>query len=286
MTAVGGGGYRGGRFWDQPDALLGNTRATQKAVDWCNCIMVHNGYLPKTLNVKGKRIICMYHSEPHRVDRSLERRGVQAYVIAQGHALLYPGLAVLPNLVDIYDPLMRPPADRREPDGKVRIGFSPSNRHGVEYMRKYRYSPKGWPECVPILKRLTADKRIEFTVWEDVPFRKCMEERRYCHIILDEVITGSYHRCTLEACSHGQVALNGIDKDVRQVLARVTGGEGIGWVRTSVNALEDSIMYLVEHPRILCDQMLSARRWAEEYWDPHNLWGSFYEPALRKGAVV
>jgi hypothetical protein len=290
-TLTGHPGYGDGRLWARPDVNWSQVREAQKLVSWADVIMLHNGARhPRTAQLAHfftrKRLLSYYHSEPHRVDRKWERAGVTAYVIAQGHSLLYPGLGVLPNLVDIHHPLMKPPADR--PAGKKFVlAYSPSNKHPHSKMvaQNLPFSSKGYPEVQPALRKLAARKDITISEFTGVPFEKCMAKRKMCHLILDEVVTGSYHRCSLEACSHAQLAINFLHRDVEAIVQRVTGCHSTPWLRSSADSLYEVVAGAVENPRGTMEMMKEARAWMEKYWDPKALLERFYIPAFRMARI-
>lgn len=280
-----GAGYADGRHWTPgPDAFMRNIQAAHKLIAWADVVMVHNGRIPHPFNLRGKRLLCYYHSEPRNVDRRLERHGVPAYVIAQGHALLYPGLPRLPNLIDPDDALMRP--EKEAPALPVRIGYAPSNKHGADYMRVNRYSPKGWPETMPTLERLRKEGLADIRVFHGVPFRKCMEDRKGCDIFIDEVLTGSYHRCTLEACCHRQVPVNFVCEEVRRLVAEVSGSAALPWLRSNAETLYDTLRHLIADREGLERQMADCRRWVEADWSPRKLLTQWYLPAFARAKVL
>lgn len=286
-SLVGGLGYRDGRQWGPPDGLIRDARVAHQLVDWADVIVVHNGSWPRAANPHGKRIISYYHSEPRNVHRQFEQSGQPAYVIAQGHAALYPNMRVLPNIIDIEDGLMQPlyHKERPLPCDRVVVGYAPSNKHGRDYMSKNRFSAKGWPETMPVLEKLKREKVIDLRLFVGVPFGKCMEQRKACHIFVDEVITGSYHRSTLEACSHAQVAVNAMDETTRGILSRIIGGTTVPWIRSSPEALEETLRGLVKDPCRLEELCLESRAWMEDHWHPKTLLERWWIPALQ-GAKV
>jgi len=286
VSAVGGAGYPDGRQWFPPTAYLRDTRAVLRLIAQCDVAIIHNGRIPPPYNLrmfKGKRLLCYYHSEPFHLDRSLERAGFPAYVIAQGHSLLYPGMRVLPNLVDLEWDLMLPPSptERQHPCKGIVVAFSPSNKHGADFMRQARFSPKGWPETVPVLERMRGRKQIIPMVLFGLPFEECMKQRRLAHIVVDEVLTGSYHRCTLEACSHAQVPVNACCPEIRKVVATVAGTDELPWVISSPAKLESDLAELVLDCCALHDRQLACRSWVERHWRPDVLWSRWWEPAIQ-----
>lgn len=280
-----GAGYRDGRRWGPPDALLRDARAAIQLIEWADVVMIHNGHVPKNLerHLRGKRAICYYHSEPHRVNRDLERRGIPAYVIAQGHALLYKR-PVLPNVVDIDDELLKPDENRSQP---WRIGYAPSNRHSyeTECARKNLYSSKGFPEVQRPLRELQ-DMGVKVHTFEGVPYERCLQTRKQLHFMLDEVVTGSYHRCTLEACAQGQVAINAVSPEVEALVLEFSGGEKPPWLRATPESLVPEVTQLIADPQRLAERMAASRAWMENHWHPRRLLNHFYLAALRNSRVL
>lgn len=285
-TLMGGAGYKDGRRWGPPDALFGQIGAAQQLLDWADVVMVHNGHVPRNLTLKSKRVLCYYHSEPHRVDHSLERRGVPTYIIAQGHSLLYAGKPVLPNLIDPADPLLQPDETRDCANGII-IAHSPSNRHAQKDMlrRRMAYSAKGWPEMQPAIERLKA-AGMKFELFEGVPYKDLMVRRRKAHIIVDEVVTGSYHRCTLEAMCHGQLVVNGLSPQVRKVLSLVVGDEPVPWLVTNPKRMADDILAATSDYDRFQEMMAASRAWVVKHWDPQKLLESWYLPAFKKAKLI
>ncbi len=283
--------YPDGRAWDRPDANLADPRGAVPLIKWADAIVLHNGGHHRNMRIyhqhfKGKKLISYYHSEPHRVDRSWERRGIPTYVIAQGHSLLYPKLPVLPNLVDIFDELMlpAPPLQRPEPCKLPVVGYAPSNRQKTvremhNLMKAYRYSSKGYPVTKPVLDRL-AGEGWKTNIYWGIPFRLCMVRRKECHVFVDEVVTGSYHRSTLEACSHAQVAVNFISEPVRDIVKRIADAKDVPFLRSNSESLYEEMKRLQAEPCLMKEMGEHSRRWMETHWHPKVLLERWWLPAL------
>lgn len=295
-TCTGPSGYRDGRMWAKPDANLANGILTRKLIAWADVVLLHNGgmYRIKTYDraLRSKKLLCYHHSEPtppcpsKRVSRRWAKAGVPEYVIAQGHALMYPNVPVLPNLIDINWELMRP-LRKGLARPFVKIGYAPSNRQTSlnqhnSFMKQYRYSSKGWFYTKPILDRLSKMPGVVVETYWGIPFEECMKRRRDCDIFIDEVVTGSYHRSTLEAMAHGQVAINGISRETWAVVRRVTGSEVAPWVRCGPKDLETVLLDLINDRQRIHDVGVRARQWMENYWHPRKLLEKFYVPAFEK----
>lgn len=199
---------------------------------------------------------------------------------------MYPNVPTLPNLVDINHPLMQP-AGKTPLKPYIKIGYAPSNRQVSKtqhdaFMKNYRYSSKGWFFTKPVLDRLGKMPGVVVEIYFGVPFEKCMELRKDCDIFIDEVVTGSYHRSTLEAMSHGQVAINNISRETWQVVRGICGAEIAPWVRTGPEDLEHTLLDLIKDKKRTHDIGYRARQWMEDYWDPRTLLQKHYIPAFEK----
>lgn len=287
-TLIGYHVYKDGRTYGQPDASLGDYRRAIELVAWADTIVLHNGgrhHHVKRLNLRGKKAIAYYHSEPQHLDRSWEKRGVPAYVIAQGHALLYPGMPVLPNMVDLDDPRLQPLA--RDLDGEIILGWAPSTRvDNPEFCKTFPFSSKGWNRTRPVLDRIFKDGVADVRIFERMPWAECMKARMPCHIMLDEVVTGSYHRSTLEAGCQGQLVINALDERVRQIIVKLTGAVDVPWLRASPETLYDELRTIVSDRRGLGERMAASRAWMEAHWSPQTLLARHWLPALEKAPMI
>ena len=287
-TLIGYHVYKDGRTWGKPDGSLADIRRARELVAWADVIVLHNGgkhHVVRNLPLGGKRCICHYHSEPPQVDRQWEKRGVPAYIIAQGHSLLYPGFPTLPNMVNFDDPALQPMS--RHVDGEIIIGYAPSNTIDTPQFRKdFPFSSKGWPSTKPVLDRVFKEGLADVRVYRGLPWRECMEARKPCHIFIDEVVTGSYHRSTLEAGCHGQLAINALSEPVRKIVLGLTGASNVPWLRSSVETLYDELRAVIADRRGLGERMESTRKWMQTYWHPEALLNRFWLPALERAPMA
>lgn len=293
-AATGPSKYPDGRKWDAPDANLADIRKTRALLSWADVVLLHNGGMHRVKMYDGmlraKRLLCYYHSEPSppcpakRVSRRWESKGIHSYVIAQGHSILYPKLPTLPNLVDIHHPLMKPIEGLSRP--YIKIGYAPSNIQQTEsqhrqFVRSYRYSSKGWFYTKPVLDKLASVPGVIVEIYRGVEFWECMKRRRDCHIVIDEVVTGSYHRSTLEAMSHGQVVVSGIEPRVEQLLLKAAGTNVHPIVKANYITLEDVMESLVSDKQRVHDVGVRSRQWMENNWEPQKMLERWYIPAFQ-----
>lgn len=273
--------YGDGRRWPhEPDANYRKAGAGQALIKWADVLVLHNG-TPPPGGHQGKAMLCYYQSEPWNVNRTMEQAGAPAYTLAQYHATLYK-LPIIPNLVDIHRDIFKPRSNRPDPAKRVVIGYSPSTRRDKTGVNLW--NTKGYKPTMAALKTLSGFADIR--VIEGKPWRECMEQRGDCHIVIDEVVTGSYHRCTLEASSQGQVVINGLSQAVRDVVAQVTGTQEVPWVVTSAGKLAHVLQKLVEEPKKLTEMGARTRQWMLEHWEPKSLLERFWLPALQSARSI
>ena len=267
--------YGDGRKWPHtPDAEYRKAGSGSALIKWADVLVLHNGSLPPGGH-QGKPMLCYYQSEPWNVNRAMEQQGIPAYTLAQYHATLYD-LPIIPNMVDNNAAIFQPRANRPDPAKRVVIGYSPSTRR--EKTQQNPWNTKGYKPTIAALKAIASFAEIR--VIEGMPWRDCMERRGGCHIVIDEVVTGSYHRCTLEASSQGQVVINGLSQAVRDVVAQVTGTHEVPWIVTSPGKLARVLQKLIEEPKKLTEMGARTRQWMLEHWDPKALLERFWLPAL------
>jgi hypothetical protein len=280
--------YGDGRTWGKPDGALGDLRMARELVAWADVIIMHNGGRHRNvraLPLRGKRLIAYYHSEPQQVDRFWEQRGVPTYVISQGHSLLYPKMPTLPNLVDIEDPLLQPASNYL--NNEIVIGYAPSTtKDDPEFRKAFPFSSKGWPRTKPVLDRLFKEGHADIRIFQGLPWAECMEARKRCTVMIDEVVTGSYHRSTLEAGCHGQLVVNGLSEAVRKIVLDLTGAADVPWLRSSAETLYDEMRAVIADRRGLGERMVSTRRWMETYWHPKALLERHWLPALERAPMA
>ena len=268
--------YGDGRRWpQQPEGDYRNARDAKRLIAWADVLVLHNGSPPP--QGTSKPMLCYYQSEPWNVNRTMEQQGVPCYTLAQYHATLYD-LPIIPNMVDIYKDIYRPRSRRPDPAKRVLIGYSPSTRR--DRTKDNLWNSKGYKPTMKVLNNIGRIFNVEVRVLEGLPFTACMQQRGDCHIVIDEVVTGSYHRCTLEASSQGQVVINGLSQAVRDVVARVTGTQLVPWIVTSAEKLEYVLEQLIDRREELPHRGGTTRQWMQEHWEPKALLKRFWLPAL------
>lgn len=221
--------------------------------------------------VRRKPAVIQFHSprDGEDFEEALREPSLLKLVVAQYHVRFYPECRPVPNAVPIDDPLHRPLGRYNDPPV---VAFTPQ-----------KCGREGWHDkgCAPTLEVLRRGFRHRFVT--GASWREAMELRAACDIAIDEIVTGSYHLCSLEALSQGLATVAGLDAQTVDALERVTGTREHPWIVARPETLERELACLVEDAGYLRDRREAARRYMERYWSPAAVTAQFravYEEAL------
>jgi GT2 family glycosyltransferase len=286
--------------WARKD--YGNGVAFEGDVEWesnparaaeelarADIVVLHNGKLdPRHRRLlAGKAVVVMAHNYMWNVEQQFVREGFPGVVVGQYQAALaeFEGWAAVPNPVPLWESDYRP-----EPKGEtVTICFTPSGRHErFPEGHKLYWHAKGYETTMRVLERLASRYalRLEVIRSRQVSHAESLAMKRRAHIVIDECVTGSYHRNSLEGLAAGCVVVNGLGlrPQVEEVFQRCAPGSGEPpFVRSSLQELESVLTSLVEQgPARLAETGAANRRWMEEQWDFRRQWEQFWVPVVAR----
>jgi hypothetical protein len=266
---------------DGPEALAG-------VVAQADVIHYHNRWRQSRLFachpwmwplVEGKPSVIQFHSARRaEFEEALAAPSLVKLVVAQYQPRLYPECRPVLNAVPIDDPLHSPHASAAPDDGRRRerppvVAFTPPQCSDLE-----GWSRKGCAETLRVLRQGFAHRFVTGVPWE-----AAMRLRRECDIAIDEVVTGSYHMCSLEALSQGLATIAGLDVKTVDALERATGTRRHPWVVAKPETLHGELARLCADRDYLRSRQLAARAYMEEFWNPAVFVATFtevYELAL------
>lgn len=215
------------------------------------------------LSAKKKRV-WQVHSQRSTtwvdLEEGLRDRGARHLVIGQYHPRQWPECTVVPNVIDITEPLLMP--QDRVWENPLRVAFSPSR------VRFPGWDNKGYDETVPVLQKFVNKGYLKAEVIFDKPHAECLELRAKAHIAIDEIITGSYHLCSLEALSQGIFTIANLDELQVKTLKDLTGAEVLPWRCAGADNLARLLLICVQDPEGVKLVAEGSRRWMEKYWHP------------------
>jgi hypothetical protein len=184
-------------------------------------------------------------------------------VIAQYHVRMYPECIPVPNAVPIDDQWHRPLGIFNEPPI---VAFTPPDCAADSWWDK---------GCKQTKEVLAAGFRHRIVT--DRSWREAMEVRQRCDIAIDEVVSGGYHMCSLEALSQGLATVAGLDEKTVDALELVTGTRQHPWIVARPETLHRRLSELVTDRDYLRAKRAEARQYMVRYWHPEILVGKFRE---------
>jgi hypothetical protein len=214
--------------------------------------------------VRRKPSVIQFHSpRAPWYEAQLREPSLTKLVVAQYQVRQYPECLPVPNAVPIDDPLHRPLFLDNDPPV---VAYTPPICDGEGWY------DKGYEATVSVLERGFAHRTVT-----DAPWAEVMAIRQRCDVAIDEVVTGSYHMCSLEALSQGLATVANLDAQTVDALERVTGTRRHPWVIASPATLEAVLARLVAEPayRAACRQ--AARSYMERHWSPRTVADRFAE---------
>lgn len=221
-----------------------------------NLIHFHNTWTATT-----KRQLITYHSEPERVNRDYSHF---KSVIAQYHATLpeYEGFHPIRNIIDFNQKIY----ELYQPE-KIRIGFSPSVKTKVN-----EWYNKGYEETKEILEEVRNLMGVEIDIIHGVPLSEAIERKQKCSIVIDECVTKSYHRSSLEGLALGKMTICSIGDDVQEIVKKVSG-DYLPVENVEIGRLKTFLIEAVQKftATDLFEIGKERRFWMEEHWSPESV---------------
>lgn len=221
----------------------------------------------------GKPCLRQWHSVPAHFGgtdpvaiKEIVNSPIPQLVIGQYPERYYPLARVVPNMVSLADPLLRPSMPARR--GAPLIAWSPSGRESAWEMR---WGSKGYPETMPMLKRLSLGGHCVLDVIEDVPRDECLRRKGDADIVVDELVTGSYHLSGLEGLAQGKPVLGWLDERTEIVLRELTGASVLPWVNVHLEDAEGVLRALLSDRTLREAIGAESRAWMDRWYNDRVL---------------
>lgn len=185
------------------------------------------------------KLLMHWHTNPYTLAFN-QRKSVEELVdspipqlvVAQFHESYYPNAYPVPLVVSNF---ARSVSKQRV---KPLIFYSPSNSKPAF---AERWETKGRPETLKLLKRLKTEGIADYVLVEGLPFDECMKLRENSDIVIDDLVTGSFHTTSLESMAMGKPTISYVDSRTQAVLANLTGSNDLPIVNVN---LKDSYLVL------------------------------------------
>lgn len=235
--------YRDGRTFPYHLLLNNNDGMATEALKNSELWHVHNYLVPTLIMLReNKKVIAQFHSLPRIGNwRALMSFADRCYTIKQPlHEKEYK-FKGLPNIID---PDEYRPIRRKSP---VKIAFAPSSRAPIGNL-----ASKGYYQVKDILKKIATLRNVEIVWIEYRPYATNLRLKQHAHILIDDVVTGNWHRTSLEGACFGCAVLNKVKK--------------VPFIYSTIATLEARLLWLIDNPAILADYQERTRLWVLQNW--------------------
>lgn len=232
---------------------------------------------PFGVDLSRRRVLRHFHSEPGFVAHHaritpqtiLDDERPQL-VVGQFHERLYPGARPVPNLLDFerIDEAERAVAAAPQADAMPRVAFQPTTDTPAA---ADRWNTKGAPETRRLLGALAARHGFEADIATDLPHGEALQRKRRAAVVIDEMVTGSFHLSGLEALALGRPTFGWLDARMTAVLAAFTGSDSLPWINLPLHQLEEPLLVFLESRDLRDAVGEQSRRWMRLHWDTARL---------------
>ncbi|MBP2302790.1 capsular polysaccharide synthesis protein [Azospirillum picis] len=259
------------------------------SLDKADLIIVHNGKVDArhASIIHGKPALVMAHNYMWNVDRALIEKGFPGVVIGQYQATLpeFAGWQIVPNPIPFWEAAFRPETKNEV----VTVAYTPSGRH-ESYPEGHRlyWHGKGYATTTGILDDLGKRHGIQVKAIKDrqLSHAEALAAKRAAHIVIDECVTGSYHRNSLEGLACGCVVVNGVGllPGVTDAFRHCAGdATEVPFVQASRGTLAAVLSELIESgPETLAAKGRRNRAWFEAHWDFQTQWERHWLQAVEQ----
>lgn len=235
--------YKDGRSFPYHLLFRSDNGNSRKALQEADIWHIHN-YLAYEIKPyrQSKKVMAQFHSLPRMGNwQELMRYADRCYTIRQPNQEKEYQLPALPNVIDPdeYRPEPRP--------GKIRIAFAPSSRAPVG-----RPMSKGYKEVREILNKVAAKRDVTIEWIEGIPYEENLKRKARSHILIDDVVTGNFHRTALEGSCFGCVVMSSFKCDQ--------------FHHSTLASLEEDLLQLIDVPILRREYQTRARLWVLQKW--------------------
>jgi len=190
-------------------------------------------------------------------------------VIGQFHERYFPRARIVPNLLPINSTLLSP---ARYDGALPRVAWSPSVSAGAW---EARWATKGFGETRALLDHLAEEGLCAVDTIVEVAHHECLARKRQASLVVDDLVTGSYHLSGLEGLAQGKPVLGWLDERTGLVLREMTGAADLPWINTRLEDASDVLRALLADPALMQALGDASRTWMETWYDDRRLVGHY-----------
>lgn len=192
---------------------------------------------------------------------------VPKIVIAQYPERFLPEARVVRNPVFLHAAEYQPRSDCN-----IDVSFAPTKTCSAWHDR---WNTKGMPETVASLVRLSKSTGAACKVIHNCTLEETLKIKRQSRIVLDDLVTGSYHLSALEGLAMGKLVCTYLDQRTDYVMRQVSGSNRIPFVNVRVEDIFRVLEYLMTDPVAVRQIGEENRSWMEEHWSEYKIADEF-----------
>jgi len=219
----------------------------------------------RKLKDNGTVLLRHYRTNPSftaksaKVDiKNIFDNSIPTIVVGQYMERFYPEARVVPNIIPENDPLYVPN------DGISRgIFFAPTFKHSA-WME--RWETKAAPELKMTLEHLKKYKNAKINTFNFKPLKDALKIKQSSEIVIDDLITGSYHISSLEGLSMGKPVLSYLDERTKFVLNELSGSNECPLINVRFEDAYEILSFLLDNKNISKEIGKKSREWFEKHW--------------------
>jgi hypothetical protein len=220
----------------------------------------------EALRRSGKAILRQFRTAPATLEkkvgipiREIISGDVPSIVIAQYPERYYPNAFVVPNAV----PSQQPEYECSDAAIEQDVCYSPS---GLSYAWTSRWDTKGGPETIDMLNQVQRETGSRHVVVSGRPLSEVLALKRVSRLVIDDLVTGSYHASGLEGLCLGKAVLCYLDQRTERVFQEVTGSATIPFLNTRLEDAGAVLMNLLPQTELTRSIGIAGRQWIDTYW--------------------
>jgi hypothetical protein len=243
-----------------------------------------DGYPTMLPGAIGSRRPLVHHAHigdlPQRMFRALGYRpDVKHACITNGYGRLFDAeecrarvrFGRLADPIEIEHPIYRAGADRPA-TGPLRVVYTFSNR--AEVGRKINAKSPGATKAL-----VQGLEGVDFHWVNGVGFERSMAEKRWAHVVLDEVFTPYTNLSSLEGAAAGACVVVNFDDYTRNDLCDWLGAprDSYPFLRVTPETLRGTLEALRDDPREAIERGRAARAWMEKWYGTRRILDRYLE---------
>lgn len=135
-----------------------------------------------------------------------------------------------------------------------------------------RWGTKGAPEFRKTINKSGLDRECDIVTRSNIAYEEAMKLKAAGKIILDDLVTGSYHMAGIEGLMLGKVTFAYLDERIETVLKVITGSNDIPFVNVHLSELPNKAREILGLSSLERDEMgKNSRRWFEKFWNEEDI---------------